>query len=446
LFAARIPVEISFHPALNRFAIDACVIMEKISNSAVPANGDPKTRVAILFQRFGPYHHARLNAAGRVFAVWGIEACAVEDTYAWKKVDGSAAFTRVTLSDRNTGDRRWKQELHRNLWRALDEIQPHVVVVPGWSSTDVFSALAWCVKNRVPAVVMSESTAWDEARVAWKEWIKTRLVKLCAAGLAGGSPHADYLEQLGLPREHIFLGYDTVDNGYFSEKTETLKVLEGGNGNSSGLPEKYFLASARFVEKKNLFRLIKAYARYRELAEKTESGKRKAEIWDLVLLGDGALKAEIVRLIGELGLQNCVHLPGFKQYEELPAYFGRAQVFIHASTTEQWGLVVNEAMASGLPVLVSNRCGCAPDLVAEGVNGFTFDPGNVDQLAQLLRRVSDPEFPLADFGAASFRIIAGWGLERFAGGLRGAVATALKNPPPPAGRPDRLLLQLLLRW
>jgi hypothetical protein len=83
-----------------------------------------ETRVAVLFQRFGPYHHARLNAAGKLMSVWGVEACAMEDTYAWNKVEGAAAFTRVTLTDRDSGDRRWKQELQRKLWRALDEIKP----------------------------------------------------------------------------------------------------------------------------------------------------------------------------------------------------------------------------------------------------------------------------------------------------------------------------------
>ena len=62
--------------------------------------------------------------------------------------------------------------------------------------------------------------------------------------------------------------------------------------------------------------------------------------------------------------------------------------FVHASASEQWGLVVNEAMAAGLPVIVSERCGCAPDLVREGVNGLTFDPCDVAELAGLMERVA----------------------------------------------------------
>jgi glycosyltransferase involved in cell wall biosynthesis len=144
-------------------------------------------------------------------------------------------------------------------------------------------------------------------------------------------------------------------------------------------------------------------------------------------------------------LEDSVLLPGFKQYDELPAFYGPAGAFIHASTTEPWGLVVNEAMASGLPVLVSNRCGCAQDLVQEGKNGFTFDPDNVEELAQLMFQVSafQPS-KLSEFGSESRRIISGWGPERFATGLRDAVAAALESPPKRAGALDRLLLRLLL--
>jgi 1,2-diacylglycerol 3-alpha-glucosyltransferase len=396
------------------------------------------TRVAILFYRFGPYHHARLNAAGQLMSVWGVEACAMEDIYAWVKVEGAGAFTRVTLTDRDTGDRAWRQELQRKMWRALDEIKPQVVVIPGWSLPDALSGLSWGVARKVPVVIMSESTAWDEPRKPWKEWIKNRLVRMCSAGLAGGTPHADYLAQLGLPRDRIFLGYDIVDNNHFAtgaaesrkQKTERKKQL--------GLPGKYFLASARFIEKKNLVLLIEAYAEYRKLAS-------KSEIWDLVLLGDGPLKPSLLKLISSLDLESCIHLPGFKQYDELPVYLGLAETFIHASTIEQWGLVVNEAMASGLPMLVSNRCGCAQDLVRDGVNGFTFDPGNRDELTQLMLKISAPEFPVANFGLESQRIIAQWGPERFANELKAAATIALKARPATLHFMDRIVFNALLR-
>lgn len=103
-------------------------------------------------------------------------------------------------------------------------------------------------------------------------------------------------------------------------------------------------------------------------------------------------------------------------------------------------------MASGLPVLVSNRCGCATDLVQEGVNGFTFDPDDVEEMAQRLLELSAfNSSQLSTICAASQRIISAWGPERFANGLRDAVAVALKNPPPRYGALDWLLLRLLMQ-
>ena len=121
-----------------------------------------------------------------------------------------------------------------------------------------------------------------------------------------------------------------------------------------------------------------------------------------------------------------------------------ASAFVHASTTEQWGLVVNEAMAAGLPVLVSNRCGCAPDLVRDGVNGFTFDPYDVDRLADLMLKVSSDQCDREAMGQASRAIIKDWGPERFADGLMQAVAVARSRPLPRASWLDRSLLWALV--
>jgi 1,2-diacylglycerol 3-alpha-glucosyltransferase len=432
-------------------------------------NSEGRAKIAVLFHRLGPYHFARLRAAGRLLPIVAIESSGVDETYAWDVVAGADHFERVTLFDRADAQKLPAAEVASRVGLALGKVRPAVVVVPGWADFAALGALRWCLQNHVPAIVMSESTAWDETRVAWKEWFKRRIVGLCSAALVGGTPHKDYMVQLGMPAERVFLGYDAVDDSYFADKVAEVRSRESEIRARHGLPEKYFLASARFVEKKNLPRLLQAFARYRELAAKVENRKQpgevasqrlhgpgKAEIWDLVLLGDGPLKSDLCHLISDLRLDACVHLPGFKQYDELPVYYSLASAFVHASATEQWGLVVNEAMASGLPVLVSNRCGCAQDLVQEGKNGFTFDPYNVEQLAQLMLKLSplNPEKgrgphgalrpQLSAFGSESHRIISQWGPERFAKGLHDAVQTVLKNPASNASLMDRLILRLLM--
>ena len=413
-------------------------------------------RVAVIFRRLGPYHHARLKAAGRVLEVIGIEMSGCDTVYAWDQVQGAEGFQRVVLFPDQELESMPAATLAERLTQALTDANPQTVVVSGWAELESFAALLWCATRRVPAVVMSESTAWDEKRSGWKEWVKGRVIGLCSTALAGGTPHAEYLVTLGMLRERISLGYDAVDNDCFAQHAEEIRAQrsEIGSPQVSSLRSQpsppplprtpFFLASARFVAKKNLPRLLEAFARYRELASSSALRTPHSARWSLVLLGDGPLRPALESQVSGLKLEDCVTMPGFKQYDELPAYYARAGAFIHASTTEQWGLVVNEAMASGLPVLVSNRCGCAQDLVQEGVNGFTFDPCNLEQMAQLMLKISAFNFPLSEFGAASQRIISAWGPDRFAAGLSQAVNAALNVPPPRASLLDRLLLKLLL--
>src|SRR5437867_256578 len=308
-------------------------------------------------------------------------------------------------------------------------------------------------------VVMSESARGDEPRTWWKEIIKRRIVNLYSAALVGGQRHVEYLVELGVPRERIFTGYDVVDNDWFAQRAIEIRnshLRRGYGGQAAfeirkkyGLPENYFLASARFVEKKNLTRLIRAYAEYRDRLKGTgvtDPSYNRGAPWDLVLLGDGPLRETLNTQLSTLNLHSHVHLPGFKQYDELPVYYGLANAFVHASTSEQWGLVVNEAMASGLPVLVSEQCGCAPDLVKDNVNGFGFDPFRYEQPARLMFQLANmPSERRAKMGSASREIISEWGPERFADGLVSAAQEAIAGGPRPAKLLQRVLLPMLMR-
>jgi glycosyltransferase involved in cell wall biosynthesis len=269
--------------------------------------------------------------------------------------------------------------------------------------------------------------------------VTRRVLLYCAAGGAGGAPQADYLTRLGLPSQRVFQGYDVVDNEYFEDKATESRKQKAESRQKYSLPERYFLASARFTEKKNLPRLLRAYALYRK------QGAEPQAPWDLVLLGDGPLRAQLEALRAELGLEQSVHFAGARPYSALPTFYALAGAFVHASTTEQWGLVVNEAMACGLPVLVSHRCGCAPDLVRAGRNGFTFDPGDVEALSALMSKISSLQFPLSEFGSASREIISGWTPKTFAGNLSLALEAALAAPLRTATAFDRALIWGLLR-
>ena len=410
-----------------------------------PVHSGPLRKVAVLFDNFGPYHIARLNAAGRVCELLAVESAGSSGEYAWEKTDSERSFQTATLFPDSASRTVSLDAFSAELQRTLNAFKPEVLFVPGWSGRAAFIAVQWAVNRGVPIVVMSESNGHDEVRSAWREQIKQWYLRLSSAGLAGGSPQACYLAELGVSRDRIFLGYDAVDNGYFANGAEAARENAIQLRSKLRLPENYFLASARFIPKKNLTRLIEAYAGYRERVSQSAPGNI-GRLWDLVLLGDGELRESIVTQIKNSDLTDHVHLPGFVQYPDLPTYYGLAGAFIHASTMEQWGLVVNEAMASGLPVLVSSRCGCAEDLVEEGVNGWTFDPTDVATLTQnLMQLASLPLGEREQVGRASQEIISRWGPERFASGLLQAAECALQQPCRKAGFATRLFLRLLTR-
>jgi glycosyltransferase involved in cell wall biosynthesis len=370
-------------------------------------------RLAIGFNRLGPYHVARLRAAAARFDVVAVELVRQDDEYAWDVIDDVDGFHRVTLFPRTPA----KREAALRVSETLDRIDPAAVAVPGWAGSLALPMIRWALRRGRPAVLMSASTAIDAPRFAPVETLKSLVVRAFSSALVGGEPQRRYVVQLGMPPDRVFPGYDAIDHHHFartgSDATRPPPV---------DVAAPFFLASARFIPKKNLLRLVDAFARYR--------AGRPSRPWALVILGDGPLRGAIEARIRKHGLDDAVRLPGFRQYGELPAWYARAGAFVHASTAEQWGLVVNEAMAAGLPVLVSRACGCAEDLVRDGVNGFTFDPLDVEGLARLLARVAPDEAGRATMGAASREIIARWGPERFADGLRDAVEAARRAPAP----------------
>jgi glycosyltransferase involved in cell wall biosynthesis len=269
----------------------------------------------------------------------------------------------------------------------------------------------------------------------------------------------------------VALGYNAVDNEFFFNKAKRdREVFQSSVGEAKSAP--YFLASNRFVERKNLGRLIQAYAKYGESFHQGEV----ENIWPLVLLGDGELRGELQALCGELGIKvfsfqgsvfsrekegdlnlnsyklktpaegGCVVFTGFRQVEELPFFNAGAGAFIHPALSEPWGLVINEAMASGLPVLSSRNVGAAEELVQEGVNGFSFDPDDVEGLAGLMAQMAGMSVEKRlSMGKASERLILEWGPERFSRGAQDAVRVAMSAPTKCAGIFDCILFKMLIR-
>jgi len=392
--------------------------------------------LCLLWQRFGPYHHARLKAFRKLHDVVGIEFSSVDPTYQWDKVTSKGGAGLVTLfHDRFSQEIPVAQIQHR-LAEVLGAIQPSALAIAGWSGRVPLAALGWCLDHHVPAVLMSPSQRNDSPRVWYKEWPKKRIVRLFGAALVGGAPQKRYLMELGFPRDRIATGYNVVDNGHFFRGAQKARKSAKSLRASLGLPDDFFVVSARFVPKKNLERFLKAYAIY------TKCFLKKS--WSLIILGEGSGRARLEKSVDELGLRNFVGMPGFKQYNDLPLYYGLAKALVLPSTSEQWGLVVNEGMAAGLPVLVSDRAGCCEDLIGDGENGFLLDPLDAAQMAGALAKIHRCG-PIKSMGVRSLEIMRGFSPQSFAQGLSQAVAWAQEAPVKAVGALDRFILKQVMR-
>jgi glycosyltransferase involved in cell wall biosynthesis len=371
-------------------------------------------KIGILFVNFGPYHIARLkelvNSSEKLEQeIVALEIARFQEEYPWQVELEECGFSLISIIKDKSLEKTNIFELLIRINQVLNQVNPDVLAIAGYSEISMLFALIWCLANDKKAILFSETTEQDAKRYWWREFCKKLIVKQYTSVLVGGKPHERYMIRLGMPKDAVFLGYDVVDNDNFcAAKIRSLpRPIE--------IP--YFLAINRFIPKKNLPFLISAYAEYFE--------KNLTSLWDLVICGDGELWNQIKEQINNLGLRDHIHLPGFLQQQELLPYFAHAGCFIHASVQEQWGLVVNEAMAAGLPVLVSNRCGCFEDLVIGGVNGFGFDPENIQELTELMIKISSGEIDLDKMGQASFEHIQKYSPEYFARGLQKAIAYAI---------------------
>ncbi|ACK73853.1 glycosyl transferase group 1 (plasmid) [Gloeothece citriformis PCC 7424] len=372
--------------------------------------------IGVLFSSYGPYHIARVEGLVKSpqipeKQIVAIELARSQEEYPWKTKIETLDFSLVTIFKNKNLEKTNLFTLLLKLNHILNQVNPSVVVIPGYFQASILFTLVWCLWHGKPAILLSETTEIDAERSFWRETVKSWIVKKYKSGLVGGQPHKRYLIKLGMPSEAIFLGYNIVGNDTFHpHKIKSLPKL---------IEKPYFLAVNRFIPKKNLLFLISAYKNYRQIVGK--------KAWDLVLCGDGQLRSDIEKQIAQFGLENYVHLPGFLQQDALLPYFAHAECFIHASVEEPWGLVVNEAMAAGLPVIVSNRCGCFEDLVIEGVNGFGFNPDNLDELTNLLVKVSAGNIDVEKMKNASLEHIQKFSPDYFASGLIQAVKFALNN-------------------
>lgn len=379
------------------------------------ARNDSRRIIYFTPAQIGPYHIARFSKMVEVYPV-----SLVAGVPGWSPprpwtFDLGRLFGRLVMIG-NGKHRLNSLEKTKETLRLLNCYQPEAVVLIGYNDFSQWVASWWAKKHRVARILHADSWWGDRPRPWYKEFIKKHLFvrPVFDAAFVPGIRGFEYIKSLGVPIEAIWSGLYVVDNDHFSKGAWQARQEPQRYRSLHGLPENYFLVAARLSPEKNLERLFHSFAHYRE-----QGGN-----WSLVVVGSGP-QADFLRKLANSLAGDSIILAGWQQYEALPAFYGLAKCFILPSLSEPWGLVVNEAMAAGLPVLVSNRCGCQPDLCKRGINGLDFDPMKVGELAQLMDLISSGNLNLEDMGMASKGIVAKYSLETWIIALRDCIETTI---------------------
>ena len=299
--------------------------------------------------------------------------------------------------------------LNRGLSAALDRWRPEMVICGGYNYIASWEALWWSKSHRVPFVLWSESNARDiRSEHSAIEFLKKQFLAACDGFVVPGKSSEEYLRLLGGGSRPIVVAPNAVDIEFFAGGARRARAQSSEVRRKRGLPERYFLYVGRLVPQKGVFELVEAYA-------KLDANLRQSI--SLVFAGDGVARDKVLKFAAALA-PGQVRLVGFKQREELPELYALADAVILPTHSDPWGLVVNEAMACGKPVIVSSAAGCVEDLVRDGGNGYVVPAKDVASLAKAMSSLASDEELRKRMSRLSFEMIQAYSPDAWAQGIR----------------------------
>ena len=309
---------------------------------------------------------------------------------------------------------------------AIEETRPDVVLTNGWHSITLLRALWACRRRRIPVLYRGD-THLGAAPCGWRGTLwaaRTQmLLKVFSAYLSVGHRVYEYLLRQGILESRIFSAPHCVDNEFFANTAALYQTerTRSAARNAFGCTDTDFVVL--FVGKlepvKRPLDAIQAVAQLGSHAR-------------LLVVGTGELACQARSEAERLGLQ--VTWAGFLNQSELGRAYAVADCLVLPSTQETWGLVVNEALATGLPCVVSDRVGCAPDLITDGETGAMFPMGDISALTSALERIRERRRAGHDFAPACRDRIARYSFATATSGLRAACQSVVS--------PDRLPVML----
>jgi L-malate glycosyltransferase len=357
--------------------------------------------LVFVWENFGPMHIDRCEAVAAHFAgtrrVIGIELFATSATYSWEATQ-SQAFERLTLF--RAAARQTVHGLIRvsRLLRACLAQGRGAFFFCHYEYSEVFWTATILRLLGRDVFVMNDSKFDDKPRRVWRELSKMTGYWPYQGALVSAERSKDYLHFLRFRKENIETGYDTLS-------VARIRRYAAGVSPPAAFEDRPFVVVARLVEKKNLPTLLDAYALYVKAAVTPRP---------LEICGDGPLESQLRQQVGALDLTPLVNFRGFIQSPDIARLLVGALALLLPSTEEQFGLVVIEAQALGLPILYTPPCGARDELLRSGVNGFMVEPDNVPGMAYYLQLLSSSEELWRRLSAGALNSSSAGDVERFA--------------------------------
>jgi len=311
------------------------------------------------------------------------------------------------------------------IWSEIRSGRYDAVWLHGYSYAAYLIAFLAAKSQGLP-VFMRGETHLRLNRSGWKQrmhkFLFSRVFRFVDALLAIGTANRQYYRTLGVPDSKIFDVPYTVDNDRFIAAASLDHDERDAVRTRFGLPsdKPVVLYASKFMRRKHPDDLIRAAALLRD----------RGYDFSVFMVGSGEMDAELRTLVQNLGLTNVV-FGGFINQAELPRVYAASDVFVLPAENEPWGLIVNEVMCAGVPVIVSDEVGCVPDLVKDGINGYHMKAGSPQSLADALEQILVDTERRADMGRQSLTMIRNWSYEQCRNGLLEAL---IKTIP---GLPDR---------
>jgi glycosyltransferase involved in cell wall biosynthesis len=339
------------------------------------------SRLVFVWDNFGPLHADRCDAVAAKFAgcreVIGLELAAKSTVYAWVPESG-VTFTKITLfKGRAIEEVPFGERLLKTLRGCFSMGRDTKFFMCHYEHpvTLIVSSILRLFGRSVYAMGCSKFD--DYPRSLRRENIKRIFYLPYCGGIASGVRSRDYMRFLGLNENSIKTEYNTVS-------LSRIQALSGAPPAPEGVPfsNRHFTVVARFVPKKNLSMALKAFTSY---AAQVQNPRH------IHLCGSGPLEAELRQQARDNGVEHLIHFRGFLQTADICRAYATSLVLLLPSIEEQFGNVVLEAQAMGLPVILSENCGARDRLVRTGVNGFVIEPDNQAGMAFFMKLLSEEE-------------------------------------------------------